>query len=229
MTHWARWGLGLCGAGLVLSLLVPTLFPERVSEAPAPMPSVSQPAGTSAASRGAVQHVLENAGLAGITLGMHVQDLVARRPDARRHPPADAQDLEVYVETLDPQQALYFVESRSELLVRVQLASTLRTAEALLAQLESLRRQLGTPDGIWDCPAASQPMLATRRFVWWHESPAAMAVVHLAGDRALMTLYVASAETLKESLALAQCAATRPEDFARFPGSAFPMKKAPGG
>ncbi len=157
--------------------------------------------------------------LSGVVLGMGLSELRALRPKLRRQSSADADGQQVYVEPLPGRQVLYQIDEPSQRLARVQVASALSGAESFLAHLEQRKARFGVPEGIVDCPASPGQLMATRRFVWREQEAGAMEVVHLRGERALVTFYVAALPTLADSLALAACTPTKPEDFANFPGS----------
>jgi hypothetical protein len=114
---------------------------------------------------------------------------------------------------------LYLVSAASRKLERIQVSRDHLQVEDIAPRLRSEIARFGTPAGAWDCPALPSS-LPTRRYVWREDDLAWMDSYLLYGERVAATLYVADAQTIKQSLAKARCTPTPIERAARFPAFA---------
>jgi hypothetical protein len=155
--------------------------------------------------------------LAAVYLGMSPTQLTLARPKSVRNQRADEGSYLVYDEGLSQaSRVLYSFGSARLALEKVQIASELANVQQIAPRIAAHAQRLGTPSGVWDCPADVK-RLPTRRFSWTRGHVGAMDVYLLLGARVSATLYVAPSGVIRDSLANARCTPTPPERLKAFP------------
>lgn len=160
--------------------------------------------------------------LEGVALGMELPEVRGLghhvEPAAPRPPVPGAPVLVFYEERLPTGgQIMFGFSEQTGRLVQVQVMSLLPTTGAIPLHLQAMNERYGTPSGIWDCPDTQG--LPTRRFTWRQSQTAIADVFLIYGDRVSLTLYIATPETIENSLRLARCAPTSPEHVEQFPAA----------
>lgn len=158
--------------------------------------------------------------LPGITLTMSLPDVLAAHPRLKRREQQDRDGFKVFEEPLGPKRsALYlFGGERSGIgpLLRVQIASAMRGADAIAARVQETQKRLGPADGVWDCPPVPG-QLATRRYSYRRGAASALDVYMLVNDEAAVTYFVAATRDIANSIKEAKCAETPPSRARLFP------------
>jgi hypothetical protein len=165
--------------------------------------------------------------LLGVTLTMSLPDVLEKRPRLKRREKEDKDGFKVFEEPIGPKKsALYFFAGERGIgpLMRVQIASAVRGAEAIVARVQDTQKRLGEPNGVWDCPAIPGQQLATRRYNYRRGVATALDVYMLVNDEAAATYYVASTRQIASSLKDAKCVETPPSRAHLFP-LALPPKQ----
>ncbi len=156
--------------------------------------------------------------LHGVGLGMDLEEVRALGHNLERsasRSPAGLH-LEMYEERLEngAQMMFGFSESTGHL-QQVQVMSMLPRLEAIALHLSAMNEQYGTPSGVWDCPDTQG--LPTRRFTWRHSQTAISDVFLVYNNRASLTLYIATPETIGRSLRMSHCTPVPRERLDQFP------------
>lgn len=156
--------------------------------------------------------------LRGVALGMDLEEVRAVGHNLERstsRPPA-GMHLDMYEERLEngAQMMFGFSDSTGHL-QQVQVMSMLPRLDAIALHLSAMNEQYGTPSGVWDCPDTQG--LPTRRFTWRHSQTAISDVFLVYNDRASLTLYIATVDTIARSLRMGQCTPVPRERLDQFP------------
>ncbi|HEX6243973.1 MAG TPA: hypothetical protein VFZ61_23820, partial [Polyangiales bacterium] len=156
----------------------------------------------------------------GLSLGLSLQQVLKVRAMLKRYAEGDREGLKVFHESLGKDSsALYFFDGETGgigRLRRVQIASNVKNAEAVVARVQQRETQLGPPTGVWDCPPAPG-QIPSRRYSYKRGPASAMEVYVLVREQTAITYYVGSTSDQRASLAQAGCTPTPPERAARFP------------
>lgn len=157
--------------------------------------------------------------VANLSLGMTVEEVRAAGHDI--HPPqgrpVDARmHLRLFEERLaNGAQIMFGFSDTTGNLVQIQLMSLLPRLDAIPVHLSAMNERYGTPSGIWDCPDTEG--VPTRRFTWRHAHTAIADVFLVYNNRASLTFYIATPETIQRSLHMSQCAPVPRERLEQFP------------
>jgi len=101
-------------------------------------------------------------------------------------------------------QAIYAIGEESGRLGQVQVLSMV-PPEGIPPHLTALVERYGSPTGAWHCPAASAAGVPTRRFTWRMEAIAVQDIILVHPGGVSITLYIAPAEVIGQSLQLSRC------------------------
>jgi len=101
-------------------------------------------------------------------------------------------------------QAVYAIGERSGRLGQVQVLS-LVPPEGIPPHLTALVERYGSPTGVWHCPARSAAGVPTRRFTWRMDQIAIQDVILVHPGGVSITLYIAPASVIGQSLQLSRC------------------------
>ena len=157
--------------------------------------------------------------VADLALGMTVEEVRAAGHDI--HPPHgrptdERMHLNLFEERLaSGAQIMFGFSDTTGHLMQVQLMSLLPQLEAIPVHLSAMNERYGTPSGIWDCPDTEG--VPTRRFTWRHAHTAIADVFLVYGNRASLTFYIATPETIQRSLQMSQCTPVPRERLDNFP------------
>lgn len=157
--------------------------------------------------------------VANLSLGMTVEEVRAAGHDI--HPPQGRQadermHLRLFEERLaNGAQIMFGFSDSTGNLMQIQLMSLLPQLEAIPVHLSAMNERYGTPSGIWDCPDTEG--VPTRRFTWRHAHTAIADVFLVYNNRASLTLYIATPETIQRSLQMSQCTPVPRERLDNFP------------
>lgn len=157
--------------------------------------------------------------VADVALGMTVEEVRAAGHDI--HPPQgrptdERMHLRLFEERLaNGAQIMFGFSDTSGHLMQVQLMSLLPQLEAIPVHLSAMNERYGTPSGIWDCPDTEG--VPTRRFTWRHAHTAIADVFLVYNNRASLTFYIATPETIQRSLHMSQCTPVPRERLDNFP------------
>ncbi len=157
--------------------------------------------------------------VANVSLGMTVEEVRAAGHDihAPQGRPTDARmHLRLFEERLaNGAQIMFGFSDSTGHLVQIQLMSLLPRLDAIPVHLSAMNERYGTPSGIWDCPDTEG--VPTRRFTWRHSHTAIADVFLIYNNRASLTFYIATPETIQRSLHMSQCAPVPRERLEQFP------------
>lgn len=154
-----------------------------------------------------------------VSLGMTVEEVRAAGHDI--HPPHgrpvdERMNLRLYEERLaNGAQIMFGFSDTTGNLMQIQLMSLLPQLAAIPVHLSAMNERYGTPSGIWDCPDTEG--VPTRRFTWRHAHTAIADVFLVYNNRASLTFYIATPETIQRSLHMSQCAPVPRERLEQFP------------
>ena len=157
--------------------------------------------------------------VANLSLGMTVEEVRAAGHDI--HPPQGRQadermHLRLFEERLaNGAQIMFGFSDSTGNLMQIQLMSLLPQLDAIPVHLSAMNERYGTPSGIWDCPDTEG--VPTRRFTWRHAHTAIADVFLVYNNRASLTLYIATPETIQRSLQMSQCTPVPRERLDNFP------------
>jgi hypothetical protein len=158
--------------------------------------------------------------LPGVTLTMSLPDVLEKRPRLKRREKQDKDGFKVFEEPLaSKKSALYFFAGERGIgpLMRVQIASSVRGLEAIVARVQDMQKRLGEPNGVWDCPAIPGQQLATRRYNYRRGVATALDVYMLVNDEAAATYFVAATRQIASALKDAKCVETPASRAHSFP------------
>lgn len=152
----------------------------------------------------------------GVALGLTIDEVRAARRAIAPAGGASREGLIMMEERLsNGGQAMYGFDRQAQRLVQVQVLSMLPTTRAISPHLTAMRDTYGTPTGVWDCPTTGG--VPTRRFTWRRSYTTVSDVFLIYGDRASVTLYIATSEQIGRSLQMASCVAVPAERIDQFP------------
>jgi hypothetical protein len=152
-------------------------------------------------------------------LGMTVEEVRAAGHDVQvpqGRPTDERMNLRLFEERLENGAQIMFGFSQTTgHLQQIQLMSLLPQLDAIPVHLSAMNERYGNPSGIWDCPDTEG--LPTRRFTWRHSHTAIADVFLVYNNRASLTLYIATPDTIMRSLRMSQCAPVPRERLDQFP------------
>ena len=152
-------------------------------------------------------------------LGMTVDEVRAAGHDLQvpqGRPTDERMHLRLFEERLaNGAQIMFGFSDATGHLQQIQLMSLLPQLDAIPVHLSAMNERYGNPSGIWDCPDTEG--LPTRRFTWRHSHTAIADVFLVYNNRASLTLYIATPETIMRSLRMSQCAPVPRERLDQFP------------
>jgi hypothetical protein len=156
--------------------------------------------------------------LSDVALGMTLEEVRATghhlEPTARGAP--EGLRLVMYEERLpNGAQMMFGFSEDTGHLQQVQVMSLLPRLEAIALHLQAMNERYGTPSGAWDCPNTQG--LPTRRFTWRHAQTAIADVFLVYNNRASVTLYIATPDTIGRSLRMSSCVPVPRERLDQFP------------
>ena len=159
--------------------------------------------------------------LPGVRLGTDLATVRRGRPTDALVPSRSRTDpgFDLFEEQLsNGAQVMYAFSTRTDLLERVQMLSTLPEVSDIATHLASMHDRYGAPTGIWDCTDGGE--ISTRRFTWRGVDVALADIVLLYGGHVSLTLYVTTNAQMASSLQRAGCRPTPPGEIDQFPTSA---------
>ena len=152
-------------------------------------------------------------------LGMTVEEVRAAGHDVQvpqGRPTDERMHLRLFEERLENgAQIMFGFSDATGHLQQIQLMSLLPQLDAIPVHLSAMNERYGNPSGIWDCPDTEG--LPTRRFTWRHSHTAIADVFLVYNNRASLTLYIATPDTIMRSLRMSQCAPVPRERLDQFP------------
>lgn len=141
--------------------------------------------------------------LEGLALGMTEAELRTARPNIQ---PKDEDRPGTWFEEQlgNGAQVVYAIGEESGRLGQVQVLSMV-PPEGIPPHLTALVERYGSPTGAWHCPSQSPAGVPTRRFTWRMEGIAIQDIILVHPGGVSITLYIAPAEVIGQSLQLSRC------------------------
>ncbi|MEZ4247776.1 MAG: hypothetical protein R3B99_06015 [Polyangiales bacterium] len=161
-----------------------------------------------------------------VRLGITRNALLQARPGAT--PPMRTGSGEPRLEESLPNgaQVVYVLDRAGERLARIQVLSQI-PAEGVPPHLQAMRDQYGDPQVVLRCSEQSAAGVPTLRFVWGDERVAMQDIFLIHPRGVSVTLYVAGADALADSLRAGGCAPVRSREELDQLGVATPEMLAP--
>ncbi|MCB9602917.1 MAG: hypothetical protein H6720_21580 [Sandaracinus sp.] len=161
-----------------------------------------------------------------VRLGLTRNALLQARPGAT--PPMRTGSGEPRLEEALPNgaQVVYVLDRAGERVARVQVLSQI-PAEGVPPHLQAMRDQYGDPQVVLRCSEQSAAGVPTLRFVWGDERVAMQDIFLIHPRGVSVTLYVAGADALADSLRAGGCAPVRSREELDQLGVATPEMLAP--
>lgn len=164
--------------------------------------------------------------LAGVRLGLPADALRRARPSAM--PPARTTSNEPHWEESLPNgaQVVYVFDRSGDRLARLQVLSQV-PAEGVAPHLQAMRDRYGDPTLVMRCTERSAAGVPTLRFVWGDERVVLQDIFLVHPSGVSVTLYLAPADTLADSLNAGGCLPVRSRDELDQLGVATPEMLSP--
>jgi len=153
--------------------------------------------------------------LAGLGLGMTLDEVRHLRPSVQPRPgPPEPGKILIEERLANGAQVVYGFEAQSRRLLQIQIMSRMPVA-GIAPHLAAMSEQYGRPTGIWDCPQTGG--VPTRRFTWRGSEVALADIFLVLPGGVSVTLYIAAADTIGESLRISACHPVEGDAIASFP------------